>query len=213
VNATASDMARFMAAHLSGGALDGIRVLSDSSTAAMQRRQLTMHPRMPGWGLGWQEDELRGWRLVQHGGDVAGFSALLTLVPSRNLGIFVVSHREGSDLRFVVRDALLRELLPARDGEPAAVTSARATHAGDYVGRYRASVACHTCPGGGPPVPTLDVAAKSDGSLTTSGQRWVEIDTDLFQGENGRRIGFRRDAAGHVTHLTMGSWKVMERLR
>jgi CubicO group peptidase (beta-lactamase class C family) len=213
VNATARDMARFLSAQLSGGALDGVRVLSDSATAAMQRRQLTMHPRMPGWGLGWQEDELLGWTLMQHGGDVAGFSSLLTLVPARQLGIFVVSHREGSDLRFVVRDALLRRLLPSKGSEPPAPFSPGAAHTGDYAGRYRASIACHTCPNGGPPVPTLEVAGRDDGSLTISEQRWVEVDTDLFQSESGRRVGFRRDAGGRVTHLTMGSWKGMERVR
>ena len=72
----------------------------------MQREQVTMHPMLPGYGLGWQQirrgNDERG---VQHGGDVAGFSSLMTLLPGRNLGVFVAGHREGSDLRYTVTRA------------------------------------------------------------------------------------------------------------
>ncbi|HJU72474.1 MAG TPA: serine hydrolase domain-containing protein, partial [Gemmatimonadaceae bacterium] len=93
INSTAQDMARFMIAQLAGQSA----VMSEKMTREMQREQITMHPLMVGWGLGWQRldrgDKEGG---VQHGGDVAGFSSLVTLLPARNFGIFVAGTARGA---------------------------------------------------------------------------------------------------------------------
>src|SRR5918999_977425 len=124
MNSTARDMARFMIAQLAGRSA----ILSERITREMQREQVTMHPMLPGYGLGWQQirraNDERG---VQHGGDVAGFSSLVTLLPGRNLGVFVASHREGSELRHRVTRAVLDRLAPARD--PNAATRPVSMHA------------------------------------------------------------------------------------
>src|SRR5687767_13619774 len=112
VNSTARDMARFIGAQLAGRSA----IMSEKMTREMQREQVTMHPMLPGYGLGWQQiQRANGDRGVQHGGDIAGFSSLMTLLPGRSLGVFVAGHREGSDLRFTVTRAVLDRLAPAPD--------------------------------------------------------------------------------------------------
>ena len=97
---TARDMARFLRAHLSGGALDGKRILQPETVAAMQRRQFSHHPRMPGVGFGFHEHEVQGWRCVGHDGDTGGFNARAFLVPELGIGIFVAYTGSDQTKRF-----------------------------------------------------------------------------------------------------------------
>lgn len=216
VNSTAEDMARFMIAQLAGRSA----VMSERTTREMQREQITMHPMLPGWGLGWQQIRRGGdERGVQHGGDVAGFSSMLTLLPGRKLGVFVVSHREGSELRHTVTRAVLDRLAPARD--PATATrpvsmhpsrEAAARAAARYAGHYRANIVCHSC--ANPRRMTeIDVVPNQDGTLSAFNGKFVEVSPRFFRSEDGsRRFGFHEDSLGRVTHLTVGSWQVLERV-
>lgn len=217
VNSTASDMAKFMLAQLRGTS----PIMSERMTREMQRQQITLHPLLPGMGFGWQQIA-RGTGAnvdlgVEHGGDVAGFSSLVTLLPGRNFGVFVASHREGSDLRFTVTRALLDRFFsvaaPARAVSMHASPEVAARAVARYAGHYRANIACHTC-ANPRPVPEFDVVANADGTLTAFGAKFIEVSPRFFRSEDGaRRFGFREDAAGRITHLTVGSWQVLERVR
>src|SRR5262245_26177654 len=80
VNATVSDMARFMIAHLRGRPVGRNRMLRKRAEAEMQRQQITMDPEIPGYALGFNEDFIGNLRVIEHGGNVAGFSALMVLI-------------------------------------------------------------------------------------------------------------------------------------
>lgn len=213
VNSTAADMARYMIAQLAGTS----PILSERMTREMQRQQVTMHPLLPGWGLGWQQLRIGGEPAVQHGGDVAGFSSLLTLLPSRGFGVFVAGHREGSDLRFTVTRALLDRFFPDREPLTKPVSmhptvAAAAAAAARYAGHYRANIACHSC-ANPRPSPEIDVLANRDGTLSAFGGSFLEVSPRFFRSLDGeRRFGFREDSLGRVTHLTVGSWQVLERV-
>jgi CubicO group peptidase (beta-lactamase class C family) len=86
---TGADMARFLAAQLRGGELDGARILAPESVAAMHARAFGHHPRQAGVGLGFLERRVGGLRAVGHDGDIIGWSARCLLVPERGLGLFV----------------------------------------------------------------------------------------------------------------------------
>jgi len=214
VNSTAIDMARFMNAQLSAGS----PIMSERMTREMHREQITMHPNLPGYGLGWQQlARADGERGVQHGGDVAGFSSLVTLLPGRKFGIFVAGHREGSDLRFTVTRVVLDRLFPVRSVAKPPVSmhpsqAAAARHLKRYAGRYRANIVCHSCRNPRP-VAEIDVVANSDGTLSAFGARFLEVSPRFFRSQDGeRRFGFREDSRGRITHLTVGSWQVLERV-
>jgi CubicO group peptidase (beta-lactamase class C family)/ketosteroid isomerase-like protein len=214
MNSTARDMARFMIAQLAGRSA----IMSDRMTREMQREHVTMHPMLPGYGLGWQQiRRANADRGVQHGGDIAGFSSLMTLLPGRNLGVFVAGHREGSDLRHTVTRAVLDRVAPAPDPakRPVSMHASReiaAQAVARYAGHYRANIVCHTCTN--PRRMTeIDVVANQDGSLSAFSGRFIEVSPRFFRSEDGsRRFGFHEDSLGRITHLTVGSWQVLERV-
>jgi hypothetical protein len=211
---TADDMARFMIAHLESGSFGSARMLGDAAAANMQRRHATMHPRLPGWTLGFQEDDANGRRIIEHGGDIGGFSALMTLLPDEAVGIFVVHHLESTNLRFDVKRAILDRYFP--DARPVTVPTAQpaaAARLARFAGTYRGNNWCHTCADGGPNVQDFEVEAHEDGTIGVWGNRWVEVSPLYFVGSDGRgRIGFAEDASGRIVALSAGSWRVVERI-
>ena len=76
------------------------------------------------YGLGWFIHTYRGHYRVQHGGNIDGFSALVTLFPRDELGVVVLTNRSGAVLRdglpYDIIDRLLGlspSNLPAREAE------------------------------------------------------------------------------------------------
>ena len=69
VSSSATDMAKFMLAHLEGGALGTSRILAESTTARMHARTFAHDPRLPGFALGFYEKSSHGLRIIGHGGD------------------------------------------------------------------------------------------------------------------------------------------------
>ncbi len=211
---TANDMGRFMAAHLQGGRDGENRILSAQATELMHRQRATMHPRIPGWTLGFQENDLNGLRILEHGGDIGGFSSLLTLLPEEGVGLFVVHHLESNNLRFEVRQAILDRYFPVTREVKAPVPDPKSSaKLKRFAGKYRGNLFCHSCPDGGPNVQDFEVEANDDGTITVWGDRWVEVSPLYFVGTDGRsRIGFAEDKSGRIIALTAGSWKVLERI-
>lgn len=94
INSTAADMGRFMNMML-GHHPHGARVLSDEARRSMLVRQVTMHPEIPGMGLGFQEDRINGRVIFEHGGDIAGYTSLLVLLPEEDSGFFIATHPQN----------------------------------------------------------------------------------------------------------------------
>jgi CubicO group peptidase (beta-lactamase class C family) len=187
------------------------KVVSQNALKQMVTTQATLHPAVPGWGYGFQLDEFNTHTIAEHGGDLGGFAALMSIVPDNRLGIYVVHHGEGSSIRFKVRNAILEKYFPVKPSTPAAIKN---VDLNQYAGKYRASFQCHTCADGGPPVPEFEVSINKDATLDLWGSRWIPIDKDLFARDDGRaRLAFIRDKKDKVIALSGGSWRVGERVR
>jgi len=211
---TAEDMGHFLIAHLQNGRYGAGRILSDSTARRMHRRYATMHPLTPGWTLGFQENEVNGRHLIEHGGDIGGFSALLSLLPEDELGFFVVHHLEGKNLRFDLRQLILDRIYPAvPPPKPPGPTATDAGRLRRFAGKYRASIYCHSCRDGGPNVQEFEVTANQDGTVSIWGERWTQVGPLYFASADGRKhLGFAEDQAGRIIALTAGSWRVLERI-
>jgi CubicO group peptidase (beta-lactamase class C family) len=211
---TAADMARFLIAHLQNGRYGEASILSEKAAERMHQQHATLHPRMPGWAYGFQCADTNGRRILEHGGDIGGFSSLLVLLPDEDVGFFVASHLEGSDLRFQVREKILDGYFP--DTRSVRVPVPKADAAASlrrFAGTYRASAFCHSCPDGGPNVQDFQVVANDDGTITLWDQRWVQVEPLYFVSLDGRRrFGFKEEAQGRILGLTAGSWRVLERI-
>jgi CubicO group peptidase (beta-lactamase class C family) len=210
--ATAEDMGRLLLVHLADGRAGRRRILSEPLTQAMHAQQVTVHPDIPGWSLGMQMDRVNGRVIAEHGGDIGGFSALFVLLPEEDAGFFVVSHGEGSELRFKVKEALVDALYPAKERPLVPATRPDdAQRLEEYAGEYLSSIACRSCPRD--PDSTFTVEAQPDGTLSLWGQRWIPAGRDLFVRDDGKRnLGFARDADHRVIAVSAGSWRVADRI-
>lgn len=130
------------------------------------------------------------------------------------MGLFVVHHLEGRNLRFDLRQLILDRYFPASRTPRVPVPRAEAAdRLRRFAGTYRASIFCHSCKDGGPNVQDFEVTANNDGTLSVWGDRWVEVSPLYFVSADGRkRIGFAEDKAGRVFALSGGSWRVIERV-
>ena len=215
VNATTGDMARFLLAHLGDRARGTARILGDRAAEEMLRQQVTMDPKLPGYALGFYEDFIGGLRVVEHGGNMAGFSALMVLIPDANAGFFVVNHVEGSRLRDNLKWALLqRYFAPARERKAVPpLPPAASVHADRFAGQYAPLTSCWSCS----PVRVsalLDVTANPDGTLAFAGGRWIAVDSLRFVNERGSGyIAFRADSTGAIEQVFAGAfwgWQKIE---
>lgn len=100
---TVPDLARFLAAHLNGGAFEGRRILSEASTAAMRTRQRDLRGRPMPIGLGWHPGSLGGEEYWYHLGGGGGFKSELRLYPERGYGIAVVASETSFDTEEISR--------------------------------------------------------------------------------------------------------------
>jgi hypothetical protein len=65
----------------------------------------------PDYALGWMVDTYRGHRRVHHGGNIDGFSALVSFLPNDGLGFVVLTNKNGTGLpELLVRTAADRIL-------------------------------------------------------------------------------------------------------
>ena len=213
INSTALDMSKFMLMHLAKRGT-AKRIFSERALRDMHSRHASGHPQIPGVAYGFFEDDYQGLRILEHGGNMAGFSAQLVLLPEENAGFFMVNHHENSNLRDTVKWAILERYYsnPARIKAPVARDEYK-TRTPMFVGTYRWNVFCRTCPQR-PSGPVLRVSSNEDGTLklSNSSHRWIEVAPMLFVREDGKaRIAFQSDKSGKVKYLySSGVW-VFER--
>jgi hypothetical protein len=77
-------MAKFMIAHLNGGALGDARILGEREAALMHTRIQGHDPRIPGFAHGFYEQSSHGLRIIGHGGDTTSIPACRSS-PAREL--------------------------------------------------------------------------------------------------------------------------------
>ena len=209
VNATVEDMGRFILAHLATRAAGGARILSDEALQEMHRQQVTMDPAIPGYALGFNEDYVGDLRVLEHGGNVAGFSSLMVLIPAEDAGFFVVNHLEGSRLRDDLKWLLLERCFPAaqrRRPVPAILPATDQVRPERFVGDYIPLTSCFSCK----PLSAsslMAVTANDDGTLGFAGGRWIAVDSLRFVKDHGSGyIVFRADSTGSIQELFAGGF-------
>jgi CubicO group peptidase (beta-lactamase class C family) len=122
INSSAEEMTRWITLHLNGGALDGRQVVQASTLRDMYRPYTPIAGLGPApelgpmsYGLGWFVDSYRGHYRAQHGGNIDGFTASVTLLPTDRIGIVVLANQNGAALpELIARTAMDRLLGGAR---------------------------------------------------------------------------------------------------
>ncbi|MFA9371065.1 MAG: serine hydrolase domain-containing protein [Labilibaculum antarcticum] len=87
---TASDMGHYISMFLNNGEFNGIQILDSSTVVKMHQTGFKNYEKANfGWLLGFQESHWYGIRTVHHSGGIQGFASQLTLMPEKNLGLFI----------------------------------------------------------------------------------------------------------------------------
>jgi CubicO group peptidase (beta-lactamase class C family) len=93
--ATASDLARFMIAHLQNGKFENAKILHPETALQMHSRQFALSPALNGMCLGFYEESRNGRRIIGHGGDTVYFHSDLHLMLENGIGFFVSYNSAG----------------------------------------------------------------------------------------------------------------------
>ncbi len=207
--ATSTDMARFMIAHLSQGAIGDARILKPETVQAMHARVFSPSPAVDGAALGFYETYMNGRRVIGHGGDTNYFHTELGLLEAEGVGFFFCVNT-GDKAALVPRHfarafmdhyfpAALPELKPPADF---------ASRAGRYAGHYRALRHSYTrfekifaLLGGSSVTPTADNKLVIPGLLGDVRQ-YVEVAPGVVREADGdRTIAFVEDGKGEVVGM------------
>jgi CubicO group peptidase (beta-lactamase class C family) len=204
------DMARFMLAHLQGGRLGEARVLDEATVRQMHTQLFTHDARLPGNAYGFWEGEANGQRFIGHGGDTMLSHTMLALLPEHDVGFYVAyNSAEGAAARAELWQAFLDHAFPVEPLEPVEAPAHLAVGEGldHFAGSYGVNRISTTTIGKlGALLGSLSIVADGGhltvAGMTTEPSRFVATGPGEFvQVDGDRRLLFREDAHGRVTHV------------
>lgn len=99
INSSARDMANWVKFVLNGGSANGKRLISEKGFDEWTKKQMNITPNGKfAYGLGWFLREWNGLKVVEHGGNIDGFNALVAMIPEKKLGFVMLTNVSGSPL-------------------------------------------------------------------------------------------------------------------
>ncbi len=214
LRAPATEMARFMLAHLNHGALGDVRILQEDTAQLMHSRLYTMDERLDGMAHGFIEATVAGHPVIWHAGNTLWFQAHLALFPELNFGVFIAYNAPSSSSeRYKFVEALVERYFPAELSEPVFADIADEALA-EYAGSYRANRRSYTrlekiaALG-----QDLSVSALGEGKLLTGGnnpRQWRHGGDDLFYEVDGDdKLVFIRGEDGAIERLAFNGLPII----
>ena len=218
---TASDMARFMIAHLQDGRYEETRILQEATAQEMHSLQFSKHPQASGWTYGFVWTVVNGERIIWHKGGTLVFNASMILLPERDIGLFV-SYNTPAGFRELM-EAFVDHYYPAPPAPPVpqSITDSDA-HLDRFVGSYRGTRLNETgLESYMALVKTVSVKSSPNGTLQ-SGQwtgydpgqvlQWAATEDPLvFSQIDGRdTLVFLEDMDGNITSFLSENWPLEE---
>lgn len=209
LSSTATDMARFMIAHLQLGRYGDRRILEEATARRMHSQLYTTDPRLPGMAHGFYESEVHGQHVIGHGGDTIFFHSELALLTDHDVGLFVSYVTHGSQARSELLEAFVERYYPGEVPDLPQPPDDFAERGEKYAGKYRFTRHNWSDLEKVMALPNaISVAVTDDGTLTTSGVfdepwHWVEVEPNFFrQIDGGMSLAFTEDDRGNVTHMS-----------
>jgi CubicO group peptidase (beta-lactamase class C family) len=95
LSSTATDMARFMIAHLQNGQMGGASILKPETAKLMHSRLFALDDAANAMCYGFYEESRNGNRIIGHAGDTLYFHSDLHLVLEKNVGFFISYNSAG----------------------------------------------------------------------------------------------------------------------
>ena len=223
---TATDMARFMMAHLNGGEHDGARILKPETEKEMQSRNYTLTPGLNGFNLGFYDEDRNGHRIIGHAGDTEVFHSDLHLITDANTGVFMSFNSAGKEggvgeARVAIFRAFLDRYFPFTPNDEKTVADPgkdNAQVAGFYVASRRKDSALRLLFQLG----QTEVAPQEDKTITVemlkdpSGapKKWRNVGPLTYREVGGQtHLKFVTDKDGNVDYFTSDDFIPVELLQ
>ncbi|MBI3449016.1 MAG: serine hydrolase [Acidobacteria bacterium] len=124
INSTVEDMALWLKVQLGGGKAGERPLINKTTLVDMHTAHMAMsippdRAELPqiSYGMGWFVQPYRGHNRIHHGGNIDGFSAQVSFLPQDQIGMVVLTNKDGTPLpELIMRHALDRLLdLPRID--------------------------------------------------------------------------------------------------
>jgi CubicO group peptidase (beta-lactamase class C family) len=220
LSACATDMARFMIAHLQNGIYGGSRILKEETAKFMHSRLFGHDPRVNGNAHGFWEFGYNDLRLIEHGGDTIYFHSQLALIPEQNVGWFISYNTNPGGSRQQLFHALLNRFYPAltplAELKPSADARQRLKKVSGVYGVTRRSYTKYE------KIVSLfmqgKVAPTKEGTLLVkipgAVRQYAELEPLVFREVDGQsKLVFKEDGRGRVTVAFAGDIPEMALLK
>src|SRR5262249_932424 len=114
INSNVAEMTAWVRLQLNDGEFAGQRLLSSGAVKESQKSHTVVPYEIPwsllfpdphflNYGLGWFLSDYRGRKVVEHGGNIDGMSALVAFIPEEKLGLVILTNQNGSELRTALK--------------------------------------------------------------------------------------------------------------
>jgi len=114
INSNAEDMAKWLAFVLSRG--ETVRLVSKARMDEFLKPQMRISENSH-YALGWFIDKWKVYEKVHHGGNVAGFTAMVAMLPKKSLGYVMLTNMSGTPLSATVDDAVFSLAFSKKAGQ------------------------------------------------------------------------------------------------
>lgn len=211
LNTTASDIARFMIAHLQDGRYGSSRILNDATAQEMHKQHFSYHPRLPGYAYGFYERFYNNQRTLVHIGNWHGFSSYLVLIPDQKLGLFIANNSSGLSSKF--NNLLIQRFFnryypvphPSANHQIKTISQEQNQFTGSYrYKRYsrRSLEKLNTL------ITQSQVKISQEGSLILDGSLLMQIEPLLFKiVDDGDYVAFQKDKNGRITKMFISDFE------
>jgi CubicO group peptidase (beta-lactamase class C family) len=123
INSNVVNMANWLMLNLNKGKFGEKMIVSESAMAQIQSPQMVMQEPVflllhnfpeffyPTYGLGWIITSYRGHTVLHHGGNIDGFTAMVSFMPRDNMGLVILTNLSGTMLTYAVMFNIYDRLL------------------------------------------------------------------------------------------------------
>lgn len=109
INSNVVEMANWLRVQLGEGKFQGTQLISSGAAKEMHMSHTIIRAEPPWslfypdahfltYGLGWFLHDYKGRKVVEHGGNIDGMSALVTMIPEEKLGVVLLTNMDGTQL-------------------------------------------------------------------------------------------------------------------
>ncbi len=123
---TINDMCKWVKMLLNNGKVGDIQVISEENTKILMKPSMLLSapllmdcPEMEfhSYALGWFTETYRGHKMVEHGGNIDGFTALVSMIPDMNLGVICLVNFNDSFNTYATSYEIIDRYLGVENGD------------------------------------------------------------------------------------------------